>query len=89
MRPIKVTHNSTINSTAFVAECRYHNISEPSLVIIRKQENEAVPTNARDLLVFATDRIMSTPSILNKDTMKELATLDGSHWSLEDYTWRL
>lgn len=89
MRPIKVTHNSTINSTAFIVECKYHNISEPSLVIVRKKENEIVPTNVRELLTFATDRIMSSPSILNKETMKDLSTLDGNHWSLEDYTWRL
>ena len=87
MRPIKVTYNSTINSTAFVVECRYHNISEPALIIVGKKEEESIPTNVAELFYFATNRVLSSPSILNKDSARVAA--DSLHFDQEEYSWRL
>lgn len=90
MRPIKVTYNYSINSTAYVAECTYHNVAEKSLVVIGKEASEDIPSNARGLIRAAVNNTLQSPSSLSKDYHESIITThDQSGRNIEVYSWKL
>lgn len=72
MRLSKVKHDSTINATAFVVECHYHNVSAPSLVVVRKKADEDIPTNYKDLINMVMTKTISAPTAVSDDAGNEL-----------------
>jgi len=92
MRPIKVTYNSTINSTAYVVECRYHNVENKSLIVVGKLAEDPIPTNYTELVDAAITNKLSPSSILDKQYHNEIVVNErGSKGAkkIEVYSWRL
>ena len=86
MRPIKATFNSSINSTAYVVECRYHNTENKSLVIVGKLAEDPIPTNYSDLIQASITKKLSASTILDKQYHREIV-LAGV--GTEEYACRL
>ena len=86
MRLSKVKYDSTINATAFVVECHYHNVSAPSLVVVSKKADEDVPTNYNALLKMVMANILSHPTSVSDDAGNELKL---QRHSFEEYECNL
>mgnify|MGYP001626674224 CR=1 FL=1 len=90
MRPIKVTYNYSINSTAYVAECTYHNAKEKTLIVIGKDASKDVPTNSLELIDAALQNKLCGPSSFSKDHHELIMNTHGTVGrDIEVYSWRL
>lgn len=91
MRPISATLDSVINSTAFVAEVKYHNCENPSLVICVREPDAEIPTRTNDLLQMVYTSISCT----DQDRANQMVRYGKGYEQLigkghlEENTWKL
>lgn len=91
MRPISASLDSVINSTAFVAEVKYHNCENPSLVICVREPDAEIPNNFKDLLQM----VYTSTSCTDEDRARQMVKYAKGYerligvGHLEEGQWKL